>query len=133
VWHDHAVRGGSRLTQALGILISTMKRLTNVYDRNELAALRSRLRSRGVPTYVGFRRFTVDAFALFVCVDAQYEDALALIRDPHHVVARPVDPQLWEQAVGRASLVSVLKGALLALVVLVILAFAARALLGGHA
>ena len=113
-----------------------MKRLTNVYDRNELATVRSLLQSRGVPTYVGFRRFTTEPFVLFVCIDSQFEDALALMQNPRHSVAHPVDAHVWEQAANRASSVAILKGALLvllALILLTVLAVAMRTWLGSHA
>ncbi len=59
--------------------------------------MRRLLASHGIPTYwnqgLGGARAP-----LFVCIDEQYDDALALLKNPEHVVAHPVNVEEFKQA-----------------------------------
>ena len=69
-----------------------MRILTTFQDRREVQELRFLLDANGIPTQVidsGIetqRRWTVS-----VCINSQYEDALALIENPDHEVEEGVD------------------------------------------
>ena len=96
-----------------------MRLLCYVHERTKLWEVQDFLSSKGVPTRAGLRRFAdADPVALFVCIDAQYEDAVALLRDPRSVVTHPIDVELWSRAVNQSGLGVVLKYALLFLAVL---------------
>lgn len=59
--------------------------------------MRRLLASRGIPTYWN-PGFGGALAPLFVCIDEQYDDAVALLEDPQHVVAHPVDVAEFQQA-----------------------------------
>lgn len=82
-----------------------MRYLATVHDTHELHRMRTLLRERGVPTYVGdasVRLLTRQK--LFVCIDSQLDDALKVLKDPTHRVAEPVDAQAFEDAMGSSDL-----------------------------
>ena len=88
-----------------------MQYLARFHDRDELARVHTLLRSKGVPTWaetVEGRRLGWQG-TLHVCIDAQRDDALHLLRDPDHAPAHPVDAEAFEHAMaqgdGSASLV----------------------------
>jgi len=86
-------------------------------DRAEIAAL---LESRGIPVYVdwGWRIRNPSRGAIFVCLDAQYDDAVALLGDENHDVAEPVDVEaFWKKAPG--TLPTILNWALAALAIVI--------------
>ena len=53
--------------------------------------IRELLERNGIPIYVGARTPRSGPVGLFVCLDEQHDDAVALLRNPHHTVANPVD------------------------------------------
>jgi hypothetical protein len=59
---------------------------------------------------------------LFVCIDEQYDDALALLEDPTHTVAHPVDIKEFKQAQQTQGFGTLLSGAGAILLALLILA-----------
>lgn len=80
-----------------------MQYLARFHDRDELARMRALLRSKGVPTWtttVESRRLGWQG-TLHVCVDAQLDDALQLLRDPDHAPAHPVDAAAFERAMAQ--------------------------------
>ena len=71
-----------------------MRYLRDVHDAEEVDRLVALLEDRGIAPYVqpiGLRRM-LKRYKLFVMLDAQFEDAVALLRDPEHVVVHPLDP-----------------------------------------
>jgi hypothetical protein len=80
-----------------------MRRLNCAHSQLGRAEIVARLESRGIPVYVD----SLSAFrnpgrgAIFVCLDAQYADAVALLRDENHIVAEPVDVEaFWKKVPG---------------------------------
>ena len=67
-----------------------MKSLGDFKGSTECSQIRALLASRGIPTKLG-TSVGIDPSPLYVCIDAQYEDALAVLANPDHVVANPVD------------------------------------------
>ena len=57
----------------------------------ELDRITELLERNGVPIYVSARLPRGGPSGLFVCLDEQYDDAVALLRNPHHKVTNPVD------------------------------------------
>jgi hypothetical protein len=98
-----------------------MRLLTKAQSRDEQARLVALLESRGIPIYAATGWTARNPFlgGVFVCIDSQYDDAVALLRDEEHVVADPVDvAEFWKKA--PATLPTILKGALIVLGVLVV-------------
>ena len=70
-------------------ILARMRLLARFHDQEEFARVRALLREKGVPTWantIESRRLGWQA-VLHVCVDAQLDDALRLLRDPAHVPA----------------------------------------------
>lgn len=67
----------------LGIYTSTSK-------ASEVCGL---LESRGIPTYGGISApsWRLVRFAVYVCIESQYEDARKLLADRDHKVSDPID------------------------------------------
>jgi len=89
-----------------------MKSLGVFGRTTEVEQIRELLTSRGIPTYQlgGFKAGARGP--LFVCINEQYEDALAVLKNPEHVVANPVDvAQFWHTAQTQG-LGTVLKGSI---------------------
>lgn len=86
-------------------------------QRPEIVAL---LESRGIPVFVGAGsklRYPTRG-AIYVCLDAQYDDAVALLGDENHDVAEPVDVEaFWKKAPG--TLPTILNWALAALALVI--------------
>ena len=68
-------------------------------NTEELEGTQALLESRGIPVFVsGTESYTVRPLlgapkkGLWVCIDDQYDDALALLKDENHRVAIQVDP-----------------------------------------
>ncbi|BCT91001.1 hypothetical protein LYSHEL_00250 [Lysobacter helvus] len=77
-----------------------MRLLTYVQDRTLANEITLRLYHKGIPTFVrgaGIRNVFNDA--IFVCINAQYDDARALLDNPDHDVAEPVDVDAFERDV----------------------------------
>jgi len=99
-----------------------MRRLNCAHSQLGRAEIVARLESRGIPVYVD----SVSAFrnpgrgAIFVCLDAQYADAVALLRNEDHIVADPVDVEaFWKKAPG--TLPAILNASLAVLVLVAVL------------
>ena len=72
-----------------------MKLLTTAPSRNDLYGLRDRLRSRGIPTHLQNEQSAISPDikqqpGLFVILDSQYSDAVALMKNRKHPVAHPL-------------------------------------------
>src|SRR4051812_23292862 len=98
-----------------------MRLLAYFQSYQERDGMAMRLESRGIPVFhdnggVGIRNPA--RIALFVCINAQYDDAVALMRDENHDVREPVDVEAFKTAAGTTS-PSLVKGVLLALVIVV--------------
>ena len=82
-----------------------MQLLTHVYSWEERARIESLLNERGIPTYArstGVGRGFYEAskrWAIFVCLNAQLDDAIALLKDPDHDVAEPVNVSEFNEAI----------------------------------
>jgi len=74
-----------------------MKSLGSFGNSAECAEIRDLLASRGIPTFLatGYR---ARRGTLFVCINEQFDDALAVLKNPEHEVAQPVDVAEFEQA-----------------------------------
>jgi len=77
-----------------------MRLLTSVHDPSLAWDILSLLKDKGIPTYVKvtgfFNGFGVRRQQIFVCLDAHFEDAQALLRDPDHQVRHPVDVDAFD-------------------------------------
>lgn len=75
-----------------------MKLLTKAPRREDLLDIQQLLRSRGIPTYLQ-NKYTAKVPrvrlhpGLFVILDDQYPDAIALLHDENHRVNSPLDEQ----------------------------------------
>lgn len=87
-----------------------MKSLGEFHSSTECSQIRGLLNSCGIPTYWNPAYGGASA-PLFVCIDEQYDDALALLKDPEHVVAHPVDIEEFKQAEQSQGLGSLFVGA----------------------
>jgi hypothetical protein len=99
-----------------------MRLLAKVQSSGERAELAAFLESHGIPVFVesAWSWRAPHRGAVCVCLDRQYDDALALLRNPDHVVADPVDvAEFWNAA--PATLPVILKRALEVLAVLIVL------------
>ena len=89
---------------------------------------RDLLNNRGIATYArsigGSRTGTALGADIFVCLDAQLEDAVALLSDPEHEVAQPIDVAEFNQALATADVTPIAKW-LVVPVALIVLLFAA--------
>jgi hypothetical protein len=61
--------------------------------------------------------------AIFVCIDAQFEDAVALLSDPDHEVAQPINVTEFNQAITKVGVTPIATWLILP-VILVVLLFA---------
>jgi hypothetical protein len=106
-----------------------MRVLGYFHTSEELSRVTDMLESRGIPVYAeGLRRYMSTSWCLFVCINDQYEDALALLTNAHHEVRRPVDVAKFKSEVQVPGSPEILKNALLILLGLVLLASALVAL-----
>lgn len=100
-----------------------MKLLGYVNDEAEATRVLGLLETKGIPTFrkwAGWRGIPAYRVAVFVCLDQQYPDALALMSDPDHVVANPVDVKEYDRLAEAMGHAKVLKGALIALAIAVL-------------
>jgi hypothetical protein len=104
-----------------------MKLLVQVYSSSECARIETLLNERGIATYArsigGSRTGTALGADIFVCIDAQLNDAMALLSDPEHEVAQPIDVAEFNQAVATADVTPIAKW-LVFPVTLIVLLFA---------
>jgi hypothetical protein len=100
-----------------------MRLLTKIHSSGERAELAAFLESHGIPVFIdsAWTWRASSRSSVFVCLDRQYDDALALLRNPDHVVSEPIDvAEFWKAA--PATLPIILKNALEVLAVLIVLA-----------
>jgi hypothetical protein len=97
-----------------------MKALEYISDPVECARVRDLLASHGIPTYRDRGMRFKDHGLLFVCINQQFEDALAVLKDPNHVVAEPVDVEEFDRAAQTQGLDTILRWGLAILVVLLL-------------
>lgn len=57
---------------------------------DELARIRSLLEENGIPLYEAHSPRGANQ-GIYVCLDEQYDDAVALLRNPSHKVTAPID------------------------------------------
>jgi hypothetical protein len=96
--------------------------LFHLHDESETYRVTSLLKGRGIPVFVRSSRPIGRApyrVAVFVCLDRHYEDACALLRNPNHAVAEPVDVEAFDRSIDSAPTWPILKVALIALGVVV--------------
>ena len=99
--------------------------IDSLEERKRVAAL---LESHGIPVFLGKSGRHARTAPMFVCINAHYDDAIALLANPDHEVAEPVDVEAFRRAEA-AALPTVLRGAAWALVALVLVAALVVALL----
>jgi hypothetical protein len=104
-----------------------MKALGYIHDPNECARVRDLLAAHGIPTYREAIGRNPYRGVLFVCINQQFEDAVAVLKNPNHVVAEPVDVEEFNRAAQTQGLGAILWSglAILAVLVLVVGALAA--------
>jgi hypothetical protein len=100
-----------------------MRLLQYVHDATERDRISILLESRGIPVFCQDNIPTIrnpTRGAVFVCINAQYDDAVALLANEDHEVRQPVDVEEFRTAVRIIGLPAVLKGALIVLAAVVI-------------
>jgi hypothetical protein len=99
-----------------------MRLLGNFHDPDERTRVANLLESHGVPVFwQGGLSFGLSRYALFVCLDEQYSDALALLTNENHEVRNPVNIEQFEKAERTFGLKLELKYALLVLLGIVLI------------
>ena len=81
-----------------------MQLLSEIYGQEELQRLKALLESNGVPIFINSadaRR--VNNFAIWAYIDAQFEDARALLSNPEHEVSEPVDVAAFYIELGKTN------------------------------
>lgn len=70
-----------------------MRLLTYIHDRGELNRVTSLMTGKGIATHVVYvgRAHGPTRWAVFICINAQIDDAVRLLEDERHVVASPID------------------------------------------
>ncbi|MET7143948.1 hypothetical protein M3S04_19885 [Xanthomonas sp. PPL139] len=83
-----------------------MKYIARYYDGDTLLRARQLLREKGIATHVVQEesRRLGEQWALFVCFNAQAEDALRVLHDPRHQPATRIDVAAFEQRTATADL-----------------------------
>ena len=113
-----------------------MKRLCNLFDPAEATELVSLLEDRGIAVraYSVKRNHYPDEWAIDIVLDHQFHDAKALVQNPDHIVANPVDPSEIHREVihssvdaGRYMLRFFASAALLAAIAIAVVIYADRA------
>ena len=105
-----------------------MKSLGFFNDSSECEQIRDLLASRGIPTFLA-TSYRARRGALFVCIDAQFDDALAVLKNPEHEVAQPVDVEEFQRAAQTQGLGTILMGSIAFLLFLLVIV---GVLLGAH-
>jgi hypothetical protein len=99
-----------------------MRFLGNFHDPDERTRVRNLLESHGIPVFrQGGLSFGLSRHALFVCLNEQYSDALALLENESHEVRNPVNIEQFEKAERTSGLQLELKYALLVLLGIVLI------------
>ena len=91
-----------------------MRLLAYIDSREERGRIANLLESRGIPVFCSNSIRAIRTPPIFVCLDAQYDDAVALLSNSEHEVAQPVDVEAFRRAEADAQ-PEVLKGAAIAL------------------
>jgi hypothetical protein len=86
-----------------------MKSLGYFEDAEERERIRDLLASRGIPTY-WTRTYRSVRGMLFVCINEQFDDAMAVLKNPDHEVAQPVDVAEFERRTKSDGLGTILHG-----------------------
>lgn len=112
------------------MLRAIMRLLAYVQSLEERDRIVGLLESHGIPVFhdTSGRTVLISTIPLFVCIDAQYDDAVALLANGEHEVAEPVDVAAFRRAERQAE-PAVLKGAAFALLAVVLIAALVAALL----
>jgi hypothetical protein len=99
-----------------------MRLLTYVSSLTERDRIAGLLESRGIPVFydASGRTVLISTIPMFVCIDAQYDDAIALLANGDHEVAEPVDIEAFRREEQNAQPV-VLRGAAIALLFIVLI------------
>jgi hypothetical protein len=111
-----------------------MKLLLQTIEQAEIVKIRLLLESRGIPVYIGNEiaaryfgfMYPARLFALWIPLDHQYDDAVALLKDETHEVEKPVDISHYYESIEAArtdSTEQVYNGIMLAFVLILILGF----------
>jgi hypothetical protein len=97
-----------------------MKSLGSFGNTPECDQIRDMLASRGIPRYLatGYR---ARRGTLFVCINEQFDDALAVLKNPEHEVAQPVDIAEFERAAQTDGLGTILMGSVALLLFLLLI------------
>ena len=95
-----------------------MKSLGFFNDSTEADKVYELLSSRGIPSYIEGKGIYSSGIVVFVCINEQHEDAIALLKNPNHVVSQPVDVEAFEFAARSAGMGTILKDGLVVLALL---------------
>jgi len=75
-----------------------MKSILHSADKTEIYKAHLLLAGKGIPTFIGNANsgpalgfVYADRYTLWVCLEFQYEDAIAVLKNPEHDVQEPVD------------------------------------------
>jgi len=95
--------------------LPAMRLIAQINDPDERGRVRTLLEDNGIPVFQqqGYR--DPGAKATFVCIDSQYDDAIALLANPNHEVRDPVDVQEFHRRADTSGSPQLLKAALLVL------------------
>ena len=77
-----------------------MRLLEYAQSKERAGEIIGRLRDRGIPTYSkvgGSPWISPYQLAIFVCIDEQFDDAVAVLANREHVVSNPVDVAEFER------------------------------------
>ena len=107
---EQARYGISPRMRGLFVVRPRVKSLGYFEDSDERERIRDLLASRGIPTYWAKTYRSVRGM-LFVCINEQFDDALAVLKNPNHEVAQPVDVAEFERRAKTEGLSSILRGA----------------------
>jgi hypothetical protein len=86
-----------------------MRLLFESRDSAELAGAKTLLESSGIPVFIsGTESFRLRPLlvlyrkGLWICLDEQLQDAMVLLKNPNHRVAKPVDVEAFHQSLEQA-------------------------------
>jgi len=75
-----------------------MKQVLHSADKTEIYAANLLLAGKGIPSFIGNASsgpalgfLYADKYTLWICLEFQYEDAVAVLENPDHEVQEPVD------------------------------------------
>ena len=86
-----------------------MRLLFESENPSELTEARDLLEENGIPVFISSQEtYRIRSSAvlfkkgLWVCLDEHFQDAAALLKDPNHQVAQPVDVEAFHQSLEQA-------------------------------